>query len=510
MRCMPRPTRVRLLVGSAIMTAMLVLGGPTARPFGEEAVFPLKECLVLDEPENSDLPRDTPASCKPEPLPQVRKYPPLKSKHPWYGEVVFDRRPDEPKSGKTFTFVLDESRKTPEARPEEDSRSVLGKLVDLLSGKSEADSKQAGNVITYDRLYFDLNGDLDLTNDPVLKPLDSPPPAAVIRWPAKQKVVFGELTVPLDGGPGRGMQSVRLMPRLALRESQGKPYATVLFLPLAARRGTVQIGSRQYTAVLGQPYSLSGRFDLPTTYLRLIPSEGGQSREYWWGSDTLSALRWDGDRFYQTRATPGGDSLLVAPYRGELGTFKIGPGSRKLDHIGISGSLRSRTAAVPIGKFSGKTSMPDEVQECQLPVGDYVTTALNINYSHLRIFISENYHADGERFVTFTKKWVYGVQIRKEKPFVLDFSNKPEVLFVSPGKEKTFHPGDEIQVKAVLIDPVLDIMIRELEDTKRKKKETVRAGDQEVTSEHNLSLDPTVTIRDASGKTVAEGPMPFG
>ncbi len=71
----------------------------------------------------------------------------------------------------------------------------------------------------------------------------------------------------------------------------------------------------------------------------------------------------------------------------------------------------------------------------------------------------------------------YGIKIRKDEPFVLDFSNKPEVLFASPAKDKTFKPGEEISVKAVLVDPVLDIMIRRLNDTTRKKKETIKYGD---------------------------------
>ena len=50
--------------------------------------------------------------------------------------------------------------------------------------------------------------------------------------------------------------------------------------------------------------------------------------------------------------------------------------------------------------------------------------------------------------------------------------------------------GDEITVNGVLVDPKLGIMIRRL--TAKK------------------SLDPKVTITNAAGKQIAEGPMPFG
>ncbi len=104
------------------------------------------------------------------------------------------------------------------------------------------------------------------------------------------------------------------------------------------------------------------------------------------------------------------------------------------------------------------------------------------------------------------------MQIGKDKPFVLDFSNKPDVMFASPAKESVYKPGDEVEVKAVLIDPVLDIMIRGLTDTRQKVKED-RQGDpagKKGTSEQDKSLDPVVTITDSAGKNVAEGTMPFG
>ena len=86
---------------------------------------------------------------------------------------------------------------------------------------------------------------------------------------------------------------------------------------------------------------------------------------------------------------------------------------------------------------------------------------------------------------------MFPIQIRKDKPFVLDLANKPEIYFARPEKDAVYKSGEEVRVIAILIDPVLDIMIRGL-------------------NENNKSLDPMVTIADSNGKTVAEGPMPFG
>jgi hypothetical protein len=71
--------------------------------------------------------------------------------------------------------------------------------------------------------------------------------------------------------------------------------------------------------------------------------------------------------------------------------------------------------------------------------------------------------------------------------------------------------GEVLTVKAVLIDPELDIMIRGLYDTNRKqKKEYVLPDGKKHTYERNLSLDPKVIITRADGKKVTEGVMPFG
>jgi hypothetical protein len=136
-------------------------------------------------------------------------------------------------------------------------------------------------------------------------------------------------------------------------------------------------------------------------------------------------------------------------------------------------------------------------------VGDYTADLLYVYYGSLRIELSHNYHSDGKpRDSERDRK--FAVAIRKDRPFTLDFSNKPDVMFASPAKDQTFHPGDTVSVKAVLVDPGLDLMIRELNDTRKKDKKGANPGARDK------SLDPLVTITDSSGKTVSEGPMPFG
>jgi hypothetical protein len=481
---------------------------PPVSASGAEVAFEMTEFSVLDEPEGSELLWGDRVYCRETPCEQVKKYPALRSKRPWYGEAVFGRVLGHPNSGQTYHFVIDEWGQPSKPESGGKDQSWWGKLGDVLSGKAEKEETEKAEPVParYDRLYFDLNGDLDLTNDPPLVPQRNPPAKAIPSWSAKQSVVFSKLSLPVDFGPLGGRQPFPILPRFDMGESDGQRDAEVFFLALTARRGTIRIGSQEHTAVLGQPSIITGRFDLPSTYLTLEPALGPED----WEGTRLGAMRWVGGRFYTLRASPSGDKLFVEPYQGEFGAFRIGPGSRNLEKLAMSGTLCSPTASVMVGKYSEEAVEEAKVEECRLPIGDYLPSDLRLNYGRLRIRICQNYHLDGKRRAILTRRWIYGIKVRKDEPFVLDFSNKPEVLFASPGRDKTFHPGDEVRVNAVLIDPVLDIMIRNLYDASRKEKKTVKHGTEETTVEQGVSLDPTVTITDSSGKTVAKGTMPFG
>jgi hypothetical protein len=137
---------------------------------------------------------------------------------------------------------------------------------------------------------------------------------------------------------------------------------------------------------------------------------------------------------------------------------------------------------------------------------------MTVTYDNLAIKISNNYHTNAQG-IDSGSDVVYGMQERKEKPYVLDFSNKPMVVFDQPHMSRgTFSRGEEIKFAAVLIDPELDIMIRGLDDTSIKVDKEYKDGSGKVvhTGKVNKSLDPKVVITRAGGEVVAEGVMPFG
>jgi hypothetical protein len=452
----------------------LVLRATAAAEAGTgDETFKLREVSAFEYGDEGFL-RGQSGACEDKPYPQVKAYPAFASKKPIYGSIHFNLDRKQPNSGQAVYYAVDESKGT---------------------GKG------------YDRLYFDADGDLDLRNDPVVKPQRQPPDKARQNYSGiKAQVIFDCLTLNLDGGPA-GLRPVQVMPRLMISVYEKEEYKQMTFVRTRLYRGDIEFGVVPYEALLGNDYAISGRLDTPGTLLILRPKGPSGDRVRWWGSDRLMAIHKVKGSFYTFSASPTGDQLTVHPYRGELGAFEIGPGGRALEDMTVTGSLEGEERAVAVGGEIVASS-PKAERSCQLPVGDYRPNYITIQFGHLRIAASHNYHADGKPMGWSERAPVYGITIRKDKPFVLDFSNKPDVMFASPAKDLRIKLGESLQVKAVLIDPKLDMMIRRFEDT--APKQTKPAEGQAAGNQRPASLDPQVIITRANGEKVAEGVMPFG
>ena len=267
------------------------------------------------------------------------------------------------------------------------------------------------------------------------------------------------------------------------------------------RRGEIEIDGTKYEVFLSSH---------PGTDFCLIQKNNPQDYPRWWGADKLNATHAIGGKYYSFATTPSGDKLIVRPYEGQLGTFEVGAGGRDIQEMAIQGSLRSEDTAVAVGGEMER-GFPKPTKSCRLPVGDYLPAIVTVTFGRLRITVSNNYYPDGQRRGQGSSPDIYGIKIREDKPFIFDFSNKPEVLFVSPAKDHRIKLGQELKVESVLIDPELDIMIRGLTDTSRKqKREYATPNGQKRTIEIDKSLEPKVLITRADGEKVAEGTMPFG
>ena len=477
---------ITAVIACLLAGALMWLFSPDlARIFvGDEVEFELEKASafqVAKTPHFGPVARGQPAECRTEPDEEVDVYPAFESSRPLFGVIRLGAPFDERDSGIEFHFAIDETQGT---------------------GRG------------YDRLYFDLNHDLDLTNDPPRSAVEGPPPEVAPSRTDTDTVVFDRLNVPLDFGPGVGVRPLEILPRFDVRKRDGREdNSSMWFVATTVRRGTIRIGRHRSRAVLAQLYWITGRFDCPHTQLFLIRIRPWERSDCWLGAQSLGAMHWSGGRLYTLSTTPTGDRISVKRYRGKFGLFEIGPGGRKVERAVFRGSLASPEAVVPVGELTGGPMIRVErADRCRVPVGDYLPWYLSIYFGRLRIDVSDNYHSDGRPMDRQGKPPVYGIKVREGEPFVLDFSNQPEVLFASPPEEQTFTPGDEVSVQAVLVDPVLDLMIRQCDDTTQKVQKTDQNGPGGTTRtyEINLSLDPTVTITASSGEVVAEGTMPFG
>jgi len=267
------------------------------------------------------------------------------------------------------------------------------------------------------------------------------------------------------------------------------------------KKGQITLVNRPFKIILG---------DRPEREFFLFDVKK-QFGPYWWGSWSLHSYHKIDDGFFEFMLVEESNKIAARPYKGQLGIIKVGKGDRDLEKVEFNGSVHQQgSVAARIGTI--KERWPEAVAECKIPVGDYTPYIMGVTYDNLSITISNNYHTNAQGQYR-GKETVYGMQVRKDKPYVLDFSNKPMVVFDQPPMSKTsFSRGQEIEFASVLIDPKLDIMIRGLDDTSVKVDREYKDPDGKVirTMKVNKSLDPKVVITRADGEVIAEGVMPFG
>ena len=162
---------------------------------------------------------------------------------------------------------------------------------------------------------------------------------------------------------------------------------------------------------------------------------------------------------WRRSVTAQGDLFFVEPYRGDFGTLAVGSARRFAWTKTLGGSLFARDKAVLAGN-NPQCRPLEQVSSWRVPVGDYAPEMMDIRYGPLYITISSNWHEeDAPRGKAVLAR---PLKVRKDKTCVLDFSKQAEVLFMGPIQNTRIRPGDELAVYAVLVDPKLDIMIRDL------------------------------------------------
>jgi len=454
-----RAERLARLRGHIILlSCVLALVCAAGRMAGaEERVFPLEEISTFDVPdaEQSSFLFGTYVVCGTEPDAKAARYPAFQSGKPLYGSFHVGAAAAELDAGYNYRFAVDES---------------------------------AGAGRGYDRMYIDMNRNGDLADDGFCRPMKDVPAKALFQFGSAATQVCFE-TIQLQIVPGEDpSQRLEVMPRLLVLGDRRYAVLTTM----KARTGQIQIGEDKFTAVLGHSGGIPGRFDHPETGLYLFAASGPGDRSVasWYGGDRLMAMHRSGGVYYRLAATPSGDKLFVWPYQGPFGTLELKAGQRKVQNVSFTGTLGSKDKAINLTDSLGGQSLPPS-SSFRLPVGDYAPLLMNVTYDALSCLILRNRHADG--LVGGRAQQgpsIYAIQIREDKPFVLDLSSEPLVVFASPPRDHRVKPGSDLEVKAVLIDPTLDVMFR-------------RIGRDD-------SFNPRVVIKRSNGEIVAEGVMPFG
>ncbi len=380
----------------------------------------------------------------------VITYPTFKSGRPLYGKVSFPPAPDGQDSGIVYRFAFDESEGT---------------------GRG------------YDRLYFDLNHDRDLTDD---KPLVPQRDLTSVGSSNVQVISFETAAVPFPFG-GKALRPLELMARLIVSNDGIK---LLTFIATKARQGVIQLGDHNYRVRLSHGSLIAGWFDHPTTTLYLAPIADNMPWTSRPGVPLMATRKIDGT-FYRFSATPAGDKLTVHRYSGPLGDLKLSPSPRNVGRILATGSLTSATTTVPVFMSRSDGGSAASTDSCQLPIGDYRLEGLQIQFDNLSLMVLCNHRFEDNLGDRSDREGKYAIAIRAERPFVLDFSRKPHVLFTAPNGDTRIKLGQELMVKAVLVDPSLGIRFRRLE----------RDGNV---------LQPKVSLARAGDEIIAEGVMPFG
>ena len=146
------------------------------------------------------------------------------------------------------------------------------------------------------------------------------------------------------------------------------------------------------------------------------------------------------------------------------------------------------------------------VAKYRLPAGDYQPLSLNVDYGRLQVTLRANYSRG-----VVAGKTPGTIEIRKDKPYVLDFSEKAEMQFIAPPENKVFKPGDTVSLAAMLAITEKNLQVCGLNDTSKKVGEmTWMVDGKPQTAPRYASLTPDVVITNSAGKKLGGGKMPFG
>lgn len=264
----------------------------------------------------------------------VKKEPKYQAKHPFRGVAKLGSR--------EYAFALDIAPAQPEAKDKADAKAAeaksnpdaaagswAGRLLRAFSRSSPPEAK----LVAYNRLYFDLNGNGDLTDDKVVEA------ASVTGSPPWANFQFPRVDLAIDVAGTKLHYSFLLSGSGAIAVEGG--YASVELSAAAYREGDIVLDGKKHHVVL-LDFNSNGRFDDEVQFIAagqgpaaqlnlelgdmlLVDPKPAQQEPNWFGwgpivaDGMLSKLVKIDDRFYEVKVSPIGDQLTLTPTSVSLG-----------------------------------------------------------------------------------------------------------------------------------------------------------------------------------------------
>ena len=311
----------------------------------------------------------------------VKKEPKYESDHPFRGVAKF--------GSQEYAFALDESvpesekkakSEAEEAKPDakdaksQPAKSLAGALLEALSVSDQDNAPKEIKAVGFNRLYFDINHNGDLTDDKVIEA--EPQPARGLPVNYRQfEFPRVDLTIDVDGTP----VDYAFFLRGYVNASRDFSYAGVQINAAAYREGDITLDGKSRHVVLID-YNSNGRFDdeikiannvirsggalYPEQGDRLLidPNAGGPGNSSLYDVTSNSYQHYvskmvdiDG-KYYNLKITPAGDKLTLDPASAPLGKI-TNPNARFTAVIyGDNGFLKingekDAPIAVPAGEW---------------------------------------------------------------------------------------------------------------------------------------------------------------
>jgi hypothetical protein len=183
----------------------------------------------------------------------------------------------------------------------------------------------AGKVAGYNKLYFDLNGNGDLTDD---KPIAATTASTPMQGMSQSQFPRFDITIDAEGKP----VEASLLPSVICRQSGNDSYATVTFYSAAVREGYLTLGKKK-TRLLLVDHNSNGRFDDAVAIrpdgaaaegdLLLInpkPPKRGSSGDLERDRNFVNKTVCLGKDFYRMEIAPAGETLKLTPIKLALGS----------------------------------------------------------------------------------------------------------------------------------------------------------------------------------------------